>query len=206
LEFRKSLDNPYLDLKAEYIGEHPDGDVKIQLSVTGKKSDPRVVFELYRLQTNGIFALESRPQKDAIYFLATGSFTDESRQSDLTNLPKNAGFSVANMIINEALPSSAKEYLRSVELEYGETSQYKVKLEATYSDITVRFGGAFASGQYGYSQDASVLFPLSKFITFRNAEDFQFLIEQHIAGTQGSSNSIFQQPPWMGTLQWRWTP
>ncbi|HET9137516.1 MAG TPA: translocation/assembly module TamB domain-containing protein [Candidatus Kapabacteria bacterium] len=219
IDFQGDLGNPQLDLKAEYIGSHSSdawGDVKIVVNINGPKSDPRISFELWKeSKGTGIYVKDARTpaeiQKDATYFLLTGNLADDNKTTTAEKISTTALasglYSGANAIINQFLPTSAKEYIRTVGIEQGEYSQTKLKLTAALQGFTVKYGGSYGNNGQGsqqYTQDLSLEVPFSSFATFHGADNWLILIEEHLNST--SSGSLFQQPPYMGTLQYRFTP
>jgi hypothetical protein len=217
IDFQGDLDNPQLDLKAEYIGSHSGdawGDIKIVVNITGPKNDPRISFDLWKeSKGTGVYVKDTRTQaeiqKDATYFLLTGNLSEDGKTTTAEKISVNALssglYTGANAFINQILPTSAKEYIRSVGLEQGEYSQTKLKLTAAIQGVTFKYGGAFGGSDVTQnSQNFSVEFPFSTFWTFHGADNWLFLVEQHINST--SSGTLFQQPPYMGTFQYRWTP
>ncbi len=216
IEFQDDIDAAQLDLRAEYIGSHENtddqtGDIKVLILITGTKNDPRITFELYKKSlTTGEFVRENKSQgeiqKMASYFLLTGNLPGESKPVNAGNLPANVAYSGLSTVLNEYLNStSAKEYIRSLGLEQGEYAQTKLKLTAGLAGTTFRYGGAFGGNDLTRnSQDFSWEIPFSRFANFNHADDVRLLIEAHY--NNSSSSSLFQQPPYMGTLQYRFTP
>lgn len=216
ISFVKEIDNPTIDITAEYTGQHKtpsvDETIKIKLIVLGTRNDPKLTMELYRKNSQGDFIRDFRPddqvRADVLTFLTAGNFASDTPGQNTNNGFANAGFSVGSGILSTALSNylSKTGFIRSVGLEYGGALASKVKLTAGYKDVIFNVGTQISSTTGSFtSGDFSVEIPFSAFATFSGANKFLFTGESHL-GTDPLSQGLTQQPLFLGKILFRWTP
>lgn len=207
VEFQRALDNPTLDITADYVGTHLGTDVKIRLIIRGTKNDPRISFEIYKKNSQGEFVQDIRAQEDikndALFFLATGSFPNDPQAGNaLKNVGNGYSSQFLNTIIGNVLASSTlKSTIRSVGLEFGENASTKLKLAVGYKDIIIQSGSTFG-GTLGGNLDYSVDVPLSTLFSFKEAKNLILRGEGHTNINNNTSTSLSQQP-FLGSFLWR---
>ena len=221
LTFSNNLDNPSLDITAEYTGVHKlpnstDETIRIKLIVQGTRNDLQLAMELYRKNIQGEFIKDSRPQDevkaDVITYLTSGTFAGDVQSpnnSSVTNATVAAGSQILNAALNNYLGSISflKDYVRSVGFEYnGAQSGAKLKLSGQIKDIVLNLGGTVNNSTL-LSSDVSVEIPLSQFFNFPAAHNILIQGESHIANSSDpNSQGLTQQPIFLGRFLYRFSP
>ncbi|MDP4235813.1 MAG: translocation/assembly module TamB domain-containing protein [Bacteroidota bacterium] len=207
ISFIKALDNPSINIAAEYSGQHKttaiDETIKIKLIVEGTRNDPRLTMELYHKNTQGEFIRDIRPEDqvraDVLTYLTAGYFASDA-PGQTNNSLANAGVSVGvgavtgalNSFLSSYLNSKTSGYIRSIGVEYGGTLASKWKLTGNVKDIQYTLGGGInnASGNYSFtSGDFSVEMPLWKWSSL--------MVEGHV-GVDPFAQGLSQQPLYLG--------
>jgi hypothetical protein len=207
ISFIKALDNPSINIAAEYNGQHKttaiDETIKIKLIVEGTRNDPRLTMELYHKNSQGEFIRDYRPEDqvraDVLTYLTAGYFASDA-PGQTNNSLANAGVSVGvgavtgalNSFLSNYLNSKTSGYIRSIGVEYGGTLASKWKLSGNVKDIQYTLGGGInnAGGNYSFtSGDFSVEMPLWSWSSL--------MVEGHV-GVDPFAQGLSQQPLYMG--------
>jgi len=213
ISFVKSLDDPTIDITAEYTGQHrtpggTDETIKIKLIIQGTPSEPRLTMELYHKNNQGDFSKDYRPQDqvqaDVLTYLTTGNFASDTPGQNSNNGFANAGYSVGSGIVSSAFTNLVKsKYIRGIGFVYGGNLASKLNLSLGYKDVTFNVGGAINSGST--SSDFSIDVPFSTVFTFQDANKFLLRGESHL-GTDPFAQTLAQQPLFLGRLLYRYSP
>jgi hypothetical protein len=208
ISFVEELDNPGLDITAEYTGQHKnastntDETIKIKLIIQGTRNDLRFTMELYRKTAQGDFVRDSRQQDqvqtDVLTYLATGNFASDTPGQNNSNGVTNATYSVGSGILSSAIANylnskSGDLRIRGLGYEYGGSLESKLKLSAGYKDVVLNIGGTVNNATRSFtSADFSAEIPFSTFMHFPLAKKILFMPESHL-GTDPLSG-FTQQP------------
>jgi hypothetical protein len=217
LSFTSSLDNPNLDVVAEYTGLHKtsagnEETIRINLLIKGPRNDLQLTMELYRKNLQGEFVKDSRStdevKADVLMYLTSGSFASDAGGPTTQGGLASAGYSVlsgaASTILSNYLNKTG--VIRSVGLEYGGVLASKVKLSSGYKEIVLNYGGTFNNSTLT-SSDLSLEIPFSQFFNFPFAHNILFQGEYHIANSSDVNSQGLTQPPiFLGRFLVRLTP
>ena len=213
ITFVKELQNPVIDITAEYTGQHRtpggvDETVRIKLIVEGTLTEPRITMELYHKNNQGDFSRDFRQQDqvqaDVLTYLTTGNFASDTPGQNSNNGLTNAGYSAGSGILSSALTNLAKsDYIRGIGVVYGGALGSKLNLTLGYKDVVFSLGGAINTTTGNFtSSDFTVELPFSMFFSFRNANKFLFRGESHL-GTDPFAQTLVQQPLFLGRFLFR---
>ncbi|MBS1902853.1 MAG: translocation/assembly module TamB domain-containing protein [Bacteroidetes bacterium] len=212
MQFYKALDNPTLDLSAEYTGSYGPGDIRIRMLVGGTRYDPSLRFELWQKNQQGEYVKRTEPQEqqrnESFFFLATGMLPNDanaaSAVSTLGSIKDKSGYSIGSSFVSSALnnaiaSTSLKDYIRSARIEFGANNAVKVNATLNvYRDIVLR--GGVSNAGFGNASDFSLEIPFSTFLTFQEAQNIVFQAEGHI---NSSIQSLVAPPAYVGRFGWR---
>ena len=225
ISFTDNFSNPEIDVVADYIGQDVGAQnqpqAKIELSVTGTKSQPQLTARNYVQNSSGTF--DPKPETgsealdDAIYFLASGGYfknelSDPAATNILGSLSKNLTSNLlGSMITNFTGSTSSAFAIRSTQLNYGQSME-SVGFTAAYRDITFRYAFAHGTGaNAAISGGANPLLanyvfdiPLTSITSARAARDMQLEIQVNENSPVVGAGSIVQQPVFL--TKWIWTP
>ncbi len=206
ISFDRELDNPSLDLVAEYTGTHllPDDkeeELRVRLLIKGDRYNPQLTFELYRKSSTLQFEKDIRPQdqiqNDVLYYLATGSLPTDASTNAGGNFSRAASSSLVSSVANNLIGStSLKDYIRSVGFEYGETGT-RFKANLNYKSLSLRYSGQY-NNNASTTNLVSIRTPLSSIIKTDWAKSF--LLEGEYYNDNNASGLLIRQSPVTGKI------
>ncbi|MEP7234250.1 MAG: translocation/assembly module TamB domain-containing protein [Ignavibacteriota bacterium] len=217
LSFTSDLENPSLNVTAEYTGIHKttsgsDETIKIKLIIEGTLNDQQLTMELYRRNNQGDLIRDSRSsdlvQGDILTYLTTGSFVEDGGTNSSGSLA-NAPLSVASQQVSGALTNYlgstfVKDYIKSVGVEFvGLQSAKKLYATGGYKDLILSYGGTLnAAGTL--SSDFTAELPFSAFFNGSFMKKIIFSASAHLANSSDPGTQGLAQPPlFLGKLLFR---
>ncbi|MGQ9819936.1 MAG: DUF748 domain-containing protein [Candidatus Kapaibacteriales bacterium] len=150
-----SLDNPSLNIKAEYVGQSIYNDAvrnyTITIYLTGSKESPNLRFE-YTIDNQPSRGDTSRIAQDALFLLAFGRTRSEMEKGngsgvDLENFSSSGGSAILSKILSDALTGTG--FISSADISFGSSSvssfdKAKLRMTGNFLGMTWNFGGTVA--------------------------------------------------------------
>ncbi len=210
IRFTNDFSNPEINVTADYIGtnQYDQQQAKIELQLTGTKSNPLLTARVYESGATGDFV--QRPEtsdqalEDAIYFLTTGGyFKNEANDAQAQKVLAQAGSTLSSQLFSDFLSnylgSSGSAFaIRSATYQVGQG----VQLTAAYRNIT--FKTELPVGNNNTGQQAAFItdIPFNTFMPGNASRNMLLEIQLHLNQQSTTASTLTQQPFFLGKLIW----